>query len=903
MKAFMFLPVLITIISLLSISQALSQADYGANKANTTFYFDNKNLGGKDDFNYLALKDHKGPSGVALGGMGVGYFEFAPDGTFSRVALNNTHRVVKEINTNRFFSLWEKSGGKVTCRRLIREDAVRLGMPGIKHTTYTGLFPIADLSIDDTGTSNNVKVNITAYSGLVPHNIKDSSLPVAWFDVTLTAKNKPAQVSIALSWEDFIGRGIYDPKNVDGMDGQIFEDNRFDLVNAAEYWPPLTPVPTKASSYKIGNWQGIQQHVTTPFKPNKATFQNYNSQIAIVAKPCAGGKVSVLPAYKTEDGTSAWQKFIKTGSFGANSDSILSEPDGPPMSSAVAVSADLKKGETKTVRFMLVWHQPEFKIDRKTAKPGSYWKTCDYGRYYHNFFDNIDSLVAYAAENRARILTQTREWQEPILKSSLPDWLKFKLINSTYIMFTNTILNKEGDFTVMEGSMAGLAGTMDQRISAHPFYQKFFTELDRNEMQRFADCQHESGYILHFDGMLYVGIAPKGGPAPTEGGWMLDNAGGWIIQLAKDYNQTGDIDYVKTNIERVKKAMAFLKSQMKNGVQIPSGPTTYDDYHNPEVYSYMAGVYLTTLRAAAVLARAVGDDESVREYNKQFNETYEANMRMLWNGRFFAHGCDLDGSNKRDDLMFTGQLAGQFLSRYCGWGDIYPMDVVRASLVSQFKTSLSHTGDYYANKVWDIEKKQGKDQPASQCWPFYLESYTGMTAIQAGYIADGLDIMKHIQLVHLRLGFTWCMNLWNPSQGTYMTSPVTWFITDVLAGSNIDVPSQTLYIAPIISSKQKFILPIYYAKFWAMLECDPTSNKASLKVTKTFGNNPIKIRRLRIEPAGVPTSNASVFDIPEFTLTEGATLDLSPYVSTFTKGINREPVLPNADKVDWITVK
>lgn len=46
-----------------------------------------------------------------------------------------------------------------------------------------------------------------------------------------------------------------------------------------------------------------------------------------------------------------------------------------------------------------------------------------------------------------------------------------------------------------------------------------------------------------------------------------------------------------------------------------------------------------------------------------------------------------------------------------------------------------------------------------------------------------MDILKHIQLVHLRQGWTWTQNLWNPSDITYMTAPVTRFSPDVLAGA------------------------------------------------------------------------------------------------------------------------
>lgn len=34
--------------------------------------------------------------------------------------------------------------------------------------------------------------------------------------------------------------------------------------------------------------------------------------------------------------------------------------------------------------------------------------------------------------------------------------------------------------------MGGLASTMDQKLSAHPVYQKFFTQLDHAELQQFA---------------------------------------------------------------------------------------------------------------------------------------------------------------------------------------------------------------------------------------------------------------------------------------------------------------------------------------------------------------------------------------------------------------------------------
>ncbi|MDO8586359.1 MAG: GH116 family glycosyl-hydrolase [Armatimonadota bacterium] len=900
--------------------------NYGADKANTTFLKDTKASGGKDDFDYLALRDHIGPSGVPLGGIGVGCFDLSPDGRFTRFGLANIHIPTNDCGAGCFLSLWQKSAGKVSARRLVRDDAVRYGMSGYKHSTYSGLWPRATLWFDDgPGTDENVSATILAHSGLVPQNVKDSSLPIVWFEVRLTAK-EAAEVSVAFSWEDLLGRNLRDPESVEIMAGQVFgNDARFWSFDG-ERWPNIKRSSTTATPCKIGGMRGALQSITQPWKPKKLTFQNYITQFAVLAEPGKDGEVSILPAFEVGK-DDAWKSFAADGAFKSEcgsseqipphpdplpprgrgddgAETALSKPDGATMASAVAVRAKLRKGEVKVVRFAVAWYFPIMDVDRKTAAPGSFWGKGDYGRWFHNYFNSIEELVSYGAKERERILKETVEWQNPILRSTLPDWLKFKIINSAYTMYTNTMLNKAGDFTVLEGGMLGLAGTMDQRISAHPFYQKFFTQLDRSEMQLFGDFPDAAGEITHFIGHYYVGMATQGGTSPTQDNSMLDNTGGWIIQLAKDCAQTGERDYLKRNIPQVRKGMAYLKSQIPAGREIPVGATTYDDYHHPPICSYTATMYLATLKAAAKIGEMVGDQQMVSEYNEQFKRTLADTIKTLWNGRFFAHGCEIDGANRRDDIMFTGQLGGQFISRYCGWGDVVPFDMVRASIVSQFKTSLSHAPDYYANKVWDLNQKKGLDMEGSQCWPFYLESYTAMAGIQAGYLDDGLDIMKHIQLVHMRKGWTWCQNLWNPGELAYMTAPVTWFITDVLAGTNLDAQNQTLYIAPVgpIEGK-KLVTPVYFPEFWGIVTYAPDEKKASLRIIKTFGRKAIRISKLVSEPIGSPTSSRKTTQIPEFTVKKGATLDLSPYWEQISGAVRHEAALPRADEVEFIEVK
>ncbi len=292
---------------------------------------------------------------------------------------------------------------------------------------------------------------------------------------------------------------------------------------------------------------------------------------------------------------------------------------------------------------------------------------------------------------------------------------------------------------------------------------------------------------------------------------------------------------------------------------------------------------------------ALDDGQLMAESKAQFGKTEAGLQRGLWNGRFFAYGTDVGGGHRRDDRLFSGQLAGQFVSRYAGWGDVVPADEARSSLEEQLRLPVASTPDYYAPKVWDLDMKRGVDMPGSRCWPFYLESYTAMAAMQMGYMADGLDIMRHIQLVHLRNGWMWSQNLWNPAELTYMTAPVTWFAPDVLSNASLDLPQGRLTLGPVLlPGQERTVVPLFFPRFWASFEYAPAQHKALLHITKTFDGKPVVLRRLTIEPVGRSSTEAETQNFPEFTVEAGKTLDLSKFVDEFRRAEVHRPLLDEA---------
>ncbi|MGC8541283.1 MAG: GH116 family glycosyl-hydrolase [Phycisphaerae bacterium] len=906
---------------------AQGQVNYGAAKANASRAPSGLIMHGSDHYHYLALKNHRGPSGVPLGGIGVGCFDLAPNGHFTRIAINNWH--TGGVNRVPATFLAVSQGGHVQLLEL--RDAPLFGMMPVRSIVYRGLFPIVHMHVGDN-------IEVTAWSGLVPHDIKDSSLPVAFINVTVRNPGpKTESVGVAFSWQDVLGHGLRDLKSAAEI--THIKDVYWSMNSLPHQGlHVMPPIRTWSIAYAVRGWQGFKQ-CCQPIIPLRATFQNYNDQVAVMCREQKGQEISLLPAYRVNQGAKAWKYFASHGRLpdAAGKAAAVSQrrfPLSTPKhqgASAVAANIQVPAHSNRTVHFMVGWYAPPLHCGDRPGEVPSYltYIPDQYGRYFQNFFGSLGQILDYAGAQAERILTQSSVWQKPILNSSYPDWLKFKLINSAYTMYTNTILNKQGDFAVMEGGMGGLTGTMDQRLINHEFYLKFFPRLDLRELSEFADHPGPQGNILHFDGDYYFGIATLHGPTPTPGSWMLDNSGGWLFQLAEYYRQTGDLAYVRRYGALIRCAAEFLHGQITGKVQIPQGPNTYDDFWQPTINAYSGSTYPVFMRCAAVLTRALGHANDAERFDHWANEGTHSLLRYLWNGRYFSYGCDADGGKPVNDLMSSAQLAGQFLSRYLGLGDAIPFKVMQASLIAQMKTNLVHSPDYYAPKVWSIPLEHAALQPGtkdrySTCWPFQLEAFTAMPLIQAGYVGDGLDIMKNIQLVNLRNGWTWTQNLWNPGELTYVSAPVTWLVTDVLASAALDLPHHTLNLAPLFLPGQTTIsLPLYYPGFWAVLSADRRTKVVQFRITKLFSREKagMLVDQIIAGPVGNPTARAAVFKIPPFAIRAGATLEFkasgnSPHfaqsgnkLTVWTRRMNdffsqklRKPVLSGAAAVPFMHV-
>lgn len=178
-----------------------------------------------------------GRSGIPLGGLGTGTVEIRPNGGFEEWQIfNNTANPFPSPNT--FFAIWAKAeGGKPVSKVLQLEKG---NLPAVERIVYDGEFPFAFLRYIDANLP--VKVEMTAFSSFIPHNYKDSALPISFFLFKVkNASTKKAEVSLLFSCQNMVGIG-------EGYEGPV--DNK----------------PVKGRNYQ-GLLMGVPKGVGASFNP------------------------------------------------------------------------------------------------------------------------------------------------------------------------------------------------------------------------------------------------------------------------------------------------------------------------------------------------------------------------------------------------------------------------------------------------------------------------------------------------------------------------------------------------------------------------------------------------------------------------------------------------------------
>lgn len=558
---------------------------------------------------------------VPLGGLGTGCVWLRADGSFGELTINNNRGRPLAPPPGAFLAVRARAGEKVVARVLGGEN--RYGWPAMKEVKLGSGYPVASLTASDPALP--VTAQVTAFSPLVPYNTKDSSLPAAIFSVTLTNRSdQPVEAAAALSWENVLGHG--------GIANAQWSDRR----------------GTTQELRTVDNLSGVVFKTAQAFEDRrKAVVGEY-----VLLGAAEGGRIAPLPYWNAAaEGDDFWKAF--------SSDKLFGQPEAPRPgiegvvhpAGAVAGDATIPPGKSQRYDFVLAWYTPNDMLADGTLA----------GHYYAAHFADAWGVATYALQYRDSLRAQTQVWGDMIARSSLPAWLRERLLTDAGATATSTLYAKNGYFA--EYDAAGRTGRdgrlglspLDRRTASQPFLTAIFPTLDRGELALFARLQRENGELPRFSGLAgeHYGRAGFAGAAPS---WP-DVACGFILQAARYYRATGDQAFLAEVYPSLVRAVLWLRQQDTDGDGVPEGGTTFAA-NAAGTQAYTAGLFLASLRAVEELASLQRDKDTVKKIQEFYPQARRNVLAELWNGQYFNRFF-IPATAARSTDVWWGQLAGE----------------------------------------------------------------------------------------------------------------------------------------------------------------------------------------------------------------------------------------------------
>ena len=113
-------------------------------------------------------------------------------------------------------------------------------------------------------------------------------------------------------------------------------------------------------------------------------------------------------------------------------------------------------------------------------------------------------------------------------------------------------------------------------------------------------------------------------------------------------------------------------------------------------------MYPMVMHSGSVLASALGNASLAQICDQRAAAAGRDFVAALYNGEFFSYGAQLNGTGRTDDVIFSGMMAGQMLSRHAGFGDLpnVPFAKFQSSMRAQLGTHVAQSYNFYPPKVY-----------------------------------------------------------------------------------------------------------------------------------------------------------------------------------------------------------
>lgn len=804
-----------------------------------------------------AYLDCRVKRGFPLGGIGAGQVCLNSDGSFGELRSNNNWMCPVRGLRGSFFAVHAARGDErktVVLRRPPGDGAPPeyAGALDVESTIFVGMLPSFSLRYQHRLPFG---LALDGFTPHVPHDLASSTLPVAVFRFRLeNPSDEPATAALLFSFENPLGRGGTGHLGVDlGPTGE--------LVGVRQRVVYDSVAGNHQEEASVGTRRGVRFRTDQQWD-ERDHRRSVTGEYLMLVEPDDGLEVTVCDGWNADaEHSTVLDEFAHDGRIGSPESGRRGEDGVFRPAAACAARLTLAPHAIREVVFLLGWwtadHVTEPALARR-AGDAAETATVEHdgvraGHVYEEHFASLDAAATHVLDQRIELERRSTELVALLRDSTLPPWLVRALANSIDSVLCNSVVPRSGRLYTLEGvdwswPMGGLTGTNDQRLSAHPYLETFFSDLNLTELDEFRRLHDARGAIPHGNGNCDLGLGttdvPYGWPMFIKGflpakEWT-DLTMSLVLQVGKIWRSTGRSDVLERFWPDLVRGMDYLGSIAPHGV--PEGGTTYDVWDFPGVFAYTASLYVASLALMADMAESA--EPARADAYRALAERASARLDELWDERGFYRTTAQHGT------IFTAALAGDWIARAAGLTPVVPHERAVAHLGHQQRVLVDAAvaaaqGRYRAlpraEATFDGEEvvnRMGRGLPAGETMTYVWQviSYQAALQIQVGLVEAGLRTVKMIDDRLWRDGNAWSGGLRGNDESIYMTHPVLWAVLQALTGTALDVPARTLHLGPRTGGEiARLRAPFFFPGVWARLEYEPDKGHVAVEVLRHFG--------------------------------------------------------------------
>ncbi len=737
------------------------------------FFANSSGFGQQPGIEYPVLKhydqDHLGRIAMPVGGIGTGTLSIGGRGDIRQVEIMNIPGKQYAGSSGKndlesispVFCLYAKAGNAAPVTKqlsgplefyeyesMMGQPVENHGLPKFRHASFDAAYPFAQVNLSDETVPVDVKIK--AFNPLIPADADQSGIPIVVLRFVLTNKtSKVVTASVCGMTDNFIG--------IDGS------KTRKDFKGE----PVFTGAKANRNEFRQeAQLTGIYMYSDSVDKTDAAwgtmalsTENTGRISYATSTNPFGSGS-NIL---------SFWDDFSADGIL---ANRHYDQPDKP--TAALAKTIDIPAHETREISFYFTWRFPN-----RYA-----WSQTIVGNYYAGKYADAWDVIRKTFPILPGLEKKTVEFVSAFINSDLPAEIKEAALFNISTLRTQTV------FRTPDGKMFGWEGVFDKQGSCfgsctHVWnYEQATAFLFGDLAKTMRDV--EFGYSTGEDGkMCFRTALPLEKMKPGNGCFAAaDGQMGTIMKMYREWQLSGDDNFLKTHWALVKKALSYAWipkgwDSDRDGVMEGCQHNTMDvEYYGPN--PQMQLWYLGALKAAEAMANYLHDKAFAAECRRIYTLGSAWTDKNLFNGSYYEQQIRPPGS--RDNIApslivgmgsnnFTDpeyqlgkgclvdQLVGQYMAHICGLGYLTDSANIRTTLKSimklNYRSDMSGHFNHLRSFVFDDEAAllmayypSGRPEIP---FPYFNEVMTGFEYVAAigmiyeQQVDNGLLCIKNIR--------------------------------------------------------------------------------------------------------------------------------------------------------------